>query len=200
MGSFPAYLISFSHYIPSELWIYLFQGYVIGAGAITGMLSPPFGKLMSKEQQLEGDYRQLHSRLRTHSESIAFYGGQDREASIIEQRFKSLVGHMNVVLHTHWWFGMIQDFLLKYLGATFGVVLIIEPFFSGSLKPDGTTLGRALMLSNMRYHTSVIIALFQSMGTLAGSTRKLARLRLQSMAFRKLRVACFTHHILCCGR
>ncbi|CAM6094402.1 unnamed protein product [Calypogeia fissa] len=151
-------------------------GYVIGAGAITGVLSPPFGKLMSKEQQLEGDYRQLHSRLRTHSESIAFYGGQEREASIIKQRFKALVQHMNIVLHTHWWFGMIQDFLLKYLGATFGVVLIIEPFFSGSLRPDGTTLGRAQMLSNVRYHTSVIIALFQSMGTLAGSTRKLSRL------------------------
>ncbi|BBN15082.1 ATP-binding cassette, subfamily D (ALD), peroxisomal ABC transporter [Marchantia polymorpha subsp. ruderalis] len=151
-------------------------GYVLGAGAITGILSPPFGKLMSKEQQLEGDYRQLHSRLRIHSESIAFYGGQDREASIISTRFMNLVKHLGIVLHTQWWFGMIQDFLLKYLGATFGVVLIIGPFFGGNLKPDTTTLGRAHMLSNMRYHTSVIISLFQSMGTLAGSTRRLARL------------------------
>jgi hypothetical protein len=52
-----------------------------GAGLITGGLSPPFGKLMGEEQQLEGDYRHLHARLRTHSESIAFYGGQDREVS-----------------------------------------------------------------------------------------------------------------------
>ncbi|KAL2620730.1 hypothetical protein R1flu_000935 [Riccia fluitans] len=151
-------------------------GYVLGAGAITGMLSPPFGKLMSKEQQLEGDYRHLHSRLRIHSESIAFYGGQDREASIISTRFRDLVKHLRTVLHTQWWFGMIQDFLLKYLGATFGVVLIIGPFFGGNLMSDMTTLGRAQMLSNMRYHTSVIISLFQSMGTLAGSTRRLARL------------------------
>ncbi|EFJ22756.1 hypothetical protein SELMODRAFT_232616 [Selaginella moellendorffii] len=151
-------------------------GYVIGAGVITGTLSPPFGRLMSTEQQLEGDYRQLHSRLRTHSESIAFYGGQEREASIISQRFRSLYKHLGSVLYTQWWFGMIQDFLLKYLGATFGVVLIIEPFFAGTLKPDHSTWGRALMLSNMRYHTSVIISLFQSMGVLATTPRRLSRM------------------------
>jgi ABC-type uncharacterized transport system fused permease/ATPase subunit len=68
------------------------QGYVIGAGVTIQALSPPFGKLMSTEQQLEGEYRQLHARLRTHSESIAFYGGQDREASIITQQFRFSLG------------------------------------------------------------------------------------------------------------
>jgi ABC-type uncharacterized transport system fused permease/ATPase subunit len=62
------------------------------------VVAPPFGKLMSTEQQLEGEYRQLHSRLRTHSESIAFYGGQDREASIITQRFRSIIGSAYSIL------------------------------------------------------------------------------------------------------
>ncbi|XP_039120434.1 ABC transporter D family member 1-like isoform X2 [Dioscorea cayenensis subsp. rotundata] len=155
------------------LWI---LAYVIGAGAAIKNFSPAFGKLMSKEQQLEGDYRQLHSRLRTHAESVAFYGGENREASHIQKQFKALIRHMNLVLHEHWWFGMIQDFLLKYLGATVGVVLIIEPFFSGNLRPDNSTLGRAEMLSNLRYHTSVIMSLFQSLGTLASSSRRLNRL------------------------
>lgn len=150
--------------------------YVLGAGFVTGSVSPPFGKLLAKEQQLEGDYKQIHARLRTHSESIAFYGGQDREAAIVKQRFKCVIDHLKKVLHTQWWFGMIQDFSLKYLGATFGLVLIIEPFFSGNLCPEQSTLGRAEMLSNMRYHTSVIIALFQSLGTLAFSSRKLLRI------------------------
>jgi ABC-type uncharacterized transport system fused permease/ATPase subunit len=132
---------------------------------------------MSTEQQLEGDYRQLHSRLRTHSESIAFYGGERREEAHIQQKFKTLVRHMRRVLHDHWWFGMIQDFLLKYLGATVAVILIIEPFFSGNLRPDSSTLGRAEMLSNLRYHTSVIISLFQSLGTLSIGARRLNRLR-----------------------
>ncbi|KAG4923192.1 hypothetical protein JHK87_048732 [Glycine soja] len=70
----------------------------------------------------------------------------------------------------------ILDLLLKYLGATVAVILIIEPFFSGHLRPDSSTLGRAEMLSNLRYHTSVIISLFQSLGTLSISARRLNRL------------------------
>lgn len=155
------------------LWI---LAYVLGAGAAIRNFSPAFGKLMSKEQQLEGEYRQLHSRLRTHAESIAFYGGESREESHIQQKFKTLVKHMRVVLHDHWWFGMIQDFLLKYLGATVAVVLIIEPFFAGNLRADASTLGRAEMLSNLRYHTSVVVSLFQALGTLSISSRRLNRL------------------------
>ncbi|KAI4317255.1 hypothetical protein L6164_025142 [Bauhinia variegata] len=155
------------------IWI---LAYVFGAGATVRNFSPSFGKLKSKEQQLEGEYRQLHSRLRTHAESIAFYGGERREEFHIQQKFKSLVRHMNTVIHDHWWFGMIQDFLVKYLGATVAVILIMEPFFSGHLKPDSSTLGRAEMLSNLRYHTSVITSLFQSLATISVSIKKLNQL------------------------
>uniref|UniRef100_A0A0V0IZK6 Putative ABC transporter D family member 1-like n=1 Tax=Solanum chacoense TaxID=4108 RepID=A0A0V0IZK6_SOLCH len=160
----------------SPKYLFWILAYVLGAGLTIRNFSPPFGKLISKEQQLEGEYRQLHSRLRTHAESIAFYGGETREDFHIQQKFKTLVWHMKAVLHEHWWFGMIQDFLHKYLGATVAVVLIIEPFFSGNLRPDASTLGRAEMLSNLRYHTSVIISLFQALGTLAISSRRLNRL------------------------
>ncbi|GAB2267048.1 ATP-binding cassette sub- D member 1 [Dionaea muscipula] len=160
----------------SPKYVFWILAYVLGAGTMIRNFSPAFGELMSKEQQLEGEYRQLHSRLRSHAESIAFYGGEAREEFYIQQKFKNLVRHMGIVLHDHWWFGMIQDFLLKYLGATVAVILIIEPFFSGSLRPDSSTLGRAEMLSNLRYHTSVIISLFQSLGTLSISSRRLNRL------------------------
>ncbi|KAG6481922.1 hypothetical protein ZIOFF_058546 [Zingiber officinale] len=154
----------------------LTAAYVIGAGASIRVFSPDFRNLMSMEQQLEGNYRQLHSRLRTHVESIAFYGGETREASYINEKFEALVKHLNIVHRDQWWFGIIQDFLLKYLGATVAVVLIIEPFFAGALSLDASTLGRAKMLSNLRYHTSVITSLFQSLGTLSTSSWRLNRL------------------------
>ncbi|XP_066356803.1 ABC transporter D family member 1-like [Miscanthus floridulus] len=157
----------------SPKYVFWIMAYVLVAGGVIRNFSPAFGKLKSTEQQLEGDYRQLHSRLRTHAESVAFYGGENREASHIMQRFEALVEHLNLVRHENWWFGMIQDFFLKYFGATVAVVLIIEPFFSGNLRPDSSTLGRAEMLSNLRYHTSVIISLFQSLGILSISTRRL---------------------------
>lgn len=141
------------------LWI---LAYVLGAGTIIRKFSPAFGRLMPREQQLEGEYRQLHSHLWSHSESIAFYGGEAREEFHIQQKLKSLVTHMGRVLHDQWWFRMIQGFFLKYLGATVAVVLIME---------------RVEMLSNPRYQTSVITSLFQSLGTLSISSRRLNRLR-----------------------
>ncbi|XP_038994853.1 ABC transporter D family member 1-like isoform X1 [Hibiscus syriacus] len=157
-------------------YIFWILGFISGAGAAIKNFSPAFGKLMSKEQQLEGEYRQLHSRLRVHSESIAFYGGEFREQSYIQQKFKTLVRHLRAVHHDHWWFGMIQDFFLKYLAATFVVVLIIEPFFSGNLRPNTSTLGRAEMFGNLRYHVSVVISLFLALGTLSISSRRINRL------------------------
>lgn len=64
-----------------------------------------------------------------------------------------------------------QDFLLKYLGATVAVALIIGPFFGGHMRPENSVKGRAQMLSNMRYHTSVIISLFGALGTLGAASR-----------------------------
>ncbi|KAJ6929389.1 ABC transporter D family member 1 [Populus alba x Populus x berolinensis] len=75
----------------SPKYLFWMVAYVLGAGTLIRNFSPAFGKLMSKEQQLEGEYRQLHSRLRTHAESIAFYGGENREEFHIQQKFKTLI-------------------------------------------------------------------------------------------------------------
>ncbi|QHO23437.1 ABC transporter D family member [Arachis hypogaea] len=112
----------------SPKYVFWILGYVLVAGTTIRKCSPPFSKLMSREQQLEGDYRQLHSRLRTHSESISFYGGEMREDAHIQQKFKTLVRHLSSVLHDHWWFGMIQDFLLKYLGATVDLEYLLDRY------------------------------------------------------------------------
>lgn len=66
---------------------------MLGAGAVTTMLAPPFGKLLGKEQEKEGEYRQLHARVRTHCESIAFYRGHALESSLLIKSFRSLMRH-----------------------------------------------------------------------------------------------------------
>ncbi|THG14498.1 hypothetical protein TEA_014205 [Camellia sinensis var. sinensis] len=123
------------------------------------------------------EYRQLHSRLRTHAESIAIYGGENREESHIQQKFKALIQHMGVVLHHNWWFGIAQDLIFRCLGAIVAGTLMIEPFFLGKLRPGSSALGRAETLSNLKYHSSVIIALFTSLGILFGNPMKIDRLR-----------------------
>lgn len=54
--------------------------------------------------------------------------------------------------------------------------LIIGPFFQGHMRPADTVAGRAQMLSNMRYHTSIVVSMFHALGTLASSVRKLMKL------------------------
>ena len=55
-----------------------------------------------------GSYRQLHARLRTNAESVAFYGGIEKEGNLIVSKFKELVRHQVKLLNTQWRFAMWQ--------------------------------------------------------------------------------------------
>ena len=170
------YSYQLKHYSGTHGYTLGVLGYVIGVGACMTIAAPNFGGLYKKQQALEGQYRNMQYRLMHNSESIAFYNGTEKEGSLIRQMYSSLVKHTKLLLGKQWRFLMVQDFLLKYLGATVAVALIIGPFFGGHLRPEATVMGRAQMLSNMRYHTSVIISLFGALGTLGSSSRKMFKL------------------------
>ena len=151
-------------------------GYVLGVGTLMTVAAPNFGGLYKKKQALESAYRNMQYRLMQNSESVAFYEGTEKEGGVIREVYGRLVRHSRVLMGKQWRFLMVQDFLLKYLGATVAVALIIGPFFGGHLRPEATVMGRAQMLSNMRYHTSVIISLFGALGTLGSAGRKVLKL------------------------
>ena len=55
-----------------------------------------------------GEYRNLQQRLTNNAESVAFYGGIDREGGLIRGRFRQLVKHQAHLLRTQWRFSMWQ--------------------------------------------------------------------------------------------
>ena len=55
-----------------------------------------------------GEYRNLQQRLTNNAEPVAFYGGIDREGSLIRARFRQLVKHQAHLLRTQWRFSMWQ--------------------------------------------------------------------------------------------
>ena len=65
--------------------------------------------------------------------------------------FDALVRHTRKVLSAQFSAGVTSDFLLKYSAATAAVIMIIGPFFG--VTDANSTVGRARMLSDMRYHT-----------------------------------------------
>ncbi|KAK9846568.1 hypothetical protein WJX81_006713 [Elliptochloris bilobata] len=160
--------------------------YVLGAGVFTVAAAPNFARLFKRQQEDEGTYRQLQARLRTNAESVAFYGGIEKEGALVRRSFGTLVAHQASLLATQWRFSMWQEFHTKYLAATAAVVLIIGPFFAGHLRPGESTAGRASMLANMRYHTNVIISLFSALGSLAASSRKLMKTGAYALRIRQL--------------
>ncbi|MBA0824519.1 hypothetical protein Goarm_021187 [Gossypium armourianum] len=81
----------------------LYAYMLLGLGLLR-TATPDFGDLTSREQQLEGTFRFMHERLRTHAESIAFFGGGAREKAMVESRFRDLLDHSSLLLKKKWQF------------------------------------------------------------------------------------------------
>ncbi|RMZ56621.1 hypothetical protein APUTEX25_002710 [Auxenochlorella protothecoides] len=164
-------------YTGTHRYTALLLAYVVGVGGAMAFAAPNFGGLFKRQAALEGAYRAVHTRLRANIESVAFYAGMHKEGEVVRGAFRDSLRAQRRLLGRQWQFGMVQDLLLKYFGATVALALILGPFFGGHLRPEATVRGRAGMLSAMRYHTSVTISLFGALGTLGGASRKLMRLQ-----------------------
>lgn len=71
--------------------------------------------------QLSGSLRHTHSRLSEFAEEIAFMGGEETEKMLIEREYASVVKHEHRVLGRRWWFGCIEEGVIKWLWGSFGV-------------------------------------------------------------------------------
>ena len=65
-------------------------GYVAVGLGIIRLLMPDYKEYAERETNLEGKFRYVHSRIRTHSESIAFFGGGEYEKQVVRKRSKQL--------------------------------------------------------------------------------------------------------------
>ena len=55
---------------------------------------PDHASLNKRERALESSFRFVHTRLRNHAESVAFFGGDDAERRIATDQFAALTGHL----------------------------------------------------------------------------------------------------------
>jgi ATP-binding cassette subfamily D (ALD) long-chain fatty acid import protein len=71
--------------------------------------------------QLSGSLRHTHSRVVEFAEEIAFLGGEETEKMLVEREYASVVKHENRVLRRRWWFGCVEEGVIKWLWGSFGV-------------------------------------------------------------------------------
>jgi len=105
-----------------------FWWYIV-SGLILRKISPSFGKLTAIEQQLEGEYRSLHTKLLEHSEEIAFYNGAEWEKRSIDASFDRLYRHVDSVLLKKFWMGIFDSMLVKYGAVMVGYMVVGLPVF-----------------------------------------------------------------------
>ena len=60
-------------------------------------------------------HRNIHTRLRTHAESIAFFGGGPREGRTVAAHFDRLTQHLVHVANIKWLHSVADDFFTKQL-------------------------------------------------------------------------------------
>jgi ABC-type uncharacterized transport system fused permease/ATPase subunit len=128
---------------------------------------------MSAEvQHREGEFRHMHARIRLNAESIAFYGGDERERSFIEKSFKRLTDYSATVIRKNFIFGVVNDYFTKY--APYSVMTIVGgmPFFYGKMK----SLPRQEVMGVLRYLLTAVAYEFFAVGKLIELFRKLLKL------------------------
>ncbi|VDM49128.1 unnamed protein product [Toxocara canis] len=114
---------------PSRLFIYL-----VVSGLCLTYLRRPIGRLTVVEQQLEGEFRFLNSRLIMNSEEIAFYQGNERERSTILSSFDRLISHLRLLIVLRFSLGFLDNIVAKYCATIVGWYTMSRPFFSKSNK------------------------------------------------------------------
>eukprot|EP00252_Welwitschia_mirabilis_P019071 TRINITY_DN4324_c0_g1_i1.p1 TRINITY_DN4324_c0_g1~~TRINITY_DN4324_c0_g1_i1.p1 ORF type:complete len:404 (-),score=99.02 TRINITY_DN4324_c0_g1_i1:418-1629(-) len=105
----------------------------------------------------------MHARLRTHAESVAFFGGGPREKAMIEAKFKDLQQHSEDLLKKKWLFGIVDEFVTKQLphNVTWGLSLMYAMKHKGD---RALTSVQGELAHALRFLASVVTQSFLAFG------------------------------------
>lgn len=154
------------------------------SASIMRALTPPFGKYVADEAQLEGEFRFEHSRLIDYSEEIALYNGHEAEKDTLDKGYFTLIKHVNYILRRRFTHGIMEDFVIKYVWGALGLILCSLPVFFKIPGATASTMGdrtesfvtnRRLLLSSSDAFGRVMFS-YKEITELAGYTSRVATL------------------------
>jgi putative ATP-binding cassette transporter len=94
--------------------------YAVGGTFVTRWLGNPLVRLTFDQQRYEADFRFALVRLRENAESVAFFGGEERERIIFHSRFARVVAN--------WWDIIRRRKRLAWFTTGYGQIAIVFPF------------------------------------------------------------------------
>lgn len=104
-------------------------GWYFLSGIFIRFITPTFGKLVAKQQDLEGDFRATHSDLLNHSEEIAFYNGSKWERKRVNSAYDELHNHILKVMKARFYMGIFDSMITKYGAVLVGYTILGLPVF-----------------------------------------------------------------------
>eukprot|EP00775_Hariotina_reticulata_P013062 gene13062-13189_t len=160
--------------ISPKLVMFLLCYAILGTGGTAALFGRPLTRLQQKILKLEADLRFGLVRLRENAEAIAFYGGDDREASDLSRRLAAMLA---MLLQRIVWLGWYELWVTGYTYATILLPsLVLAPqYFAGSI-PFGTLTQASFAFTVLEGALGLILAKIDEFSALAAETARLAGL------------------------
>lgn len=132
----------------------------------------------------------MHSRLITHAEEIAFYGGEPIELGILQRSYVSLVKHLNLIFRTRIVYNMMEGFFMKYVWSVLGLLMIAIPAFMFDDKTERVAAAAGAMSDVISTRTSNYVTARQ---LLVSAADAIERIMLATKEVNEL--AGYTHNV-----
>ena len=88
-------------------------GYMCVAAGLLQFIVPNFRQQVRKQFKLEGRFRFVHTRLVNHTESVAFFGGDEVEKEVCDGRLNELSKHVALTLNDSLRFNVFNNFMVR---------------------------------------------------------------------------------------
>ncbi|KAJ2162647.1 hypothetical protein GGF46_000520 [Coemansia sp. RSA 552] len=161
---------------PLAIYVYFAMGAVVTRWAMAPIIQQVY-----RLEQAEGDFRSHQVRVGEFAESIAFYGGEDRERAAADRTLANVVAAQRRVLWRRLGLGLATH-VFSYLGSTVSYVIIGIPILMGVYDDkSGSELSSIISLNAfvsiyLIYRFTVVIEQTKRLADLAGYTARVVQL------------------------
>lgn len=101
------------------------------SGKLLHRFRPNFSQQVQEHNSLEARFRGQYTRVSTHSEEVAFYGGEEREKGILSEQFNRLFQFKKNSYRRQCIYGTVEEFLTKYVWSVIGIAQVAVPLMNG---------------------------------------------------------------------
>jgi vitamin B12/bleomycin/antimicrobial peptide transport system ATP-binding/permease protein len=176
LGSFLFILWRLSGVVTIPLWggmsfhlsgylLYVAFFYAVIGSWLAHWIGKPLASLLYDQQRFEADFRFSMVRLRENAESVAFYGGEEREYSVFDRRFSRVVGN--------WWDIIRRRKKLTWFTVSYSQVAVIVPFLAAAPQ----FFGRRIQLGGVMQIISAFGSVQDSLSYIVNSYTDIASYR-----------------------